>query len=66
MAGALISLSDGLSQMRDRDLRAVSPADVFHFLPARPPRRWEGPWATHPRLKDRLARLQRMEVELQD
>lgn len=65
VAGALVTLSDGLARMRDRDLREVSPADVFHFLPARPPARGRSPWATHPRLEERLARLERMERELQ-
>ena len=65
VAGALVTLSEGLAKVLDRDLREVSPADVFHFLPARPPRPGTGAWATHPRLEDRLARLQRMESAMQ-
>ena len=58
VAGALLTL--GAGRHRDRDLR-----DVFHFLPARDPSGLHRLWATHPSLKERLARLERMERELQ-
>jgi heat shock protein HtpX len=66
VAGALMTLSGGLSAMRDQDLRSAAPNDIFHFLPVKVETSGKGRlWATHPPLADRLARLDRMERELQ-
>lgn len=62
VAGALVALSDELGAMRDQDLRRARTADLFHFVPARRQGRL---FATHPPLRERLDRLQRMERELQ-
>jgi heat shock protein HtpX len=61
VAGALLTVSGGLTGARDRDLR-----DVFHFLPAREATGIRRLWATHPRMRDRIERLQQMEAALQD
>lgn len=66
VAGAMIALSDGLSQTRERDLRRAAPNDIFHFLPVRDAAGIRRLWATHPSLRDRLERLERMEGDLQD
>ncbi len=67
VASALISVASGLAETRRRDLRAIAANDVFHLMPSR--RDEPGPlaqmWATHPRLHQRLRRLEAMEERLQ-
>jgi heat shock protein HtpX len=66
LASALTKVSDGIVAIPARDLRAVAARDAFHLLPVS--RDGEGPLRlppSHPRLKARIERLQRMERQLQ-
>jgi heat shock protein HtpX len=66
LASALIKVSDGLVAIPGRDLRAAAAHDVFHLLPvARTERDRLRLPATHPSLKARIERLERLERALQ-
>jgi heat shock protein HtpX len=68
LASALIAVSEGLAALPDRDLRTVAARDAFHLLPVtREKSRDHLPPlpATHPSLKARIARLERLEARLQ-
>jgi heat shock protein HtpX len=63
LASALMNVSDGLAAMPMHDLRSAVARDSFHLLPVA--RKDSGPLpATHPPLKARIARLQRLEARL--
>jgi heat shock protein HtpX len=64
LASALTKVSDGLIAIPSRDLRAVAARDAFHLLPVDRVRENRLP-ATHPPLKARIERLQRMEARMQ-
>jgi Zn-dependent protease with chaperone function len=59
-----MKVSDGVMAMPARDLRTVAARDPFHLLPVTRDTRWRLP-ATHPSLKARIARLERLEASLQ-
>lgn len=68
LASALMKVSDGVLAMPTRDLRAAAARDAFHLLPVA--REDAGGikaalTATHPSLRARIARLERMEARLQ-
>src|SRR4051794_1217362 len=64
LASALTKVSEGLTAIPSRDLRAVAARDAFHLLPvSRKPE--HGLPASHPSLKARIARLEKMEARLQ-
>lgn len=68
LASALMKVSDGVGHIPTRDLRVAAARDAFHLLPVGSER--SGPLpralaATHPSLKARIARLERMEARLQ-
>jgi heat shock protein HtpX len=63
LASALMKVSDGLHALPSRDLRDVAARDPFHLLPAGSA---AGLLATHPSLKSRIARLERLEARLQN
>jgi heat shock protein HtpX len=68
LASALMKVSDGVKAMPAEDLRAVAGRDPFHLLPVARRHDWRsGPPlpATHPSLKARIARLERLEARLQ-
>jgi heat shock protein HtpX len=63
LATALMKVSDGIVAIPSRDLREASARDVFHLLPTGSQ---EGLLpATHPPLRARIERLQRLESGLQ-
>jgi heat shock protein HtpX len=64
LASALMKVSDGLVALPQEDLRAAAARDAFHLLPTGSR---GGLWlpATHPPLKVRIERLQRLEAGLQ-
>jgi heat shock protein HtpX len=64
LAAALTKVSDGLVAIPSRDLRAVAARDAFHLLPVGRRGKYKLP-ATHPPLRARIERLQRMEASLQ-
>jgi heat shock protein HtpX len=66
LASALVKVSDGMVSIPTRDLRAAAARDVFHLLPAA--RDGNGAFrlpASHPPLRARIERLERMERTLQ-
>jgi heat shock protein HtpX len=66
LASALMKVSEGISAIPARDLRAAAAQDAFHLLPVA--RRGEDRMrlpATHPSLQARIARLERLERALQ-
>jgi heat shock protein HtpX len=70
LASALMAVSEGLLALPERDLRTVAARDAFHLLPVTRARRRAGERhpplpSTHPSLKARLARLERLEARLQ-
>src|SRR5690349_2500520 len=64
LASALTKVSGGLVAIPSRDLRAVAARDAVHLLPVAPAGEYKLP-ATHPPLRARIERLQRMEATLQ-
>jgi heat shock protein HtpX len=64
LAAALTKVSDGLVAIPSRDLRSAAARDAFHLLPVAPRGEYKLP-ATHPPLRARIERLQRMEAALQ-
>jgi heat shock protein HtpX len=62
LASALTKVSGGLVAIPSRDLRSLAARDAFHLLPVA---RERGLSATHPPLRARIARLERMEAHLQ-
>jgi heat shock protein HtpX len=64
LAAALMKVSDGLVAMPKRDLREASLHDAFHLLPVSREQPFGLP-DTHPPLRARIERLQRLERSLQ-
>ncbi len=64
LASALTKVSAGLVAIPSRDLRASAAMDAFHLLPVAPGGEYRLP-ATHPPLRARIERLQRLESALQ-
>jgi heat shock protein HtpX len=64
LASALIKVSDGLVAIPKADLRAASVHDAFHLLPAARENHFALP-PTHPPLRARIERLERLERVLQ-
>jgi|tagenome__1003787_1003787.scaffolds.fasta_scaffold20772009_2 heat shock protein HtpX len=67
LASALMTVSEGLLALPERDLRAVASRDAFHLLPVSRGRNDGIPPLppTHPSLQARIARLERLEARLQ-
>jgi heat shock protein HtpX len=63
LASALMKVSDGLVAMPRRDLREAAVHDAFHLLPAARESAFGLP-ATHPPLRARIERLERLERSL--
>jgi heat shock protein HtpX len=64
LASALIKVSDGLVAIPKADLRAAAVHDAFHLLPAARENHFALP-PTHPPLRARIERLERLERVLQ-
>jgi heat shock protein HtpX len=64
LASALIKVSDGLVAMPRKDLRQAALHDAFHLLPVSKDAEYGLP-ATHPPLRARIERLERLERTLQ-
>ncbi len=64
LAAALMRVSDGLVATPKADLRAAAALDAFHLLPTAAERRFGLP-PTHPPLRARIERLERLERHLQ-
>jgi heat shock protein HtpX len=63
LASALTKVSAGLVAVPREDLRAASARDSFHLLPAGDEQ--HRVLSTHPSLRERIARLERLEARLQ-
>ena len=63
LASALMKVSDGLVAMPRRDLRDAALHDAFHLLPVSRERAFGLP-DTHPPLRARIERLERLERTL--
>src|SRR5262245_56560841 len=66
LASALMKVSDGIAAIPEKDLRLEAARDAFHLLPVARDSddRFHLP-ATHPSLEARIARLEKLEAELQ-
>ena len=64
LAAALMKVSDGLVAIPKADLRAAAVHDAFHLLPTARERAFGLP-PTHPPLRARIERLERLERKLQ-
>jgi heat shock protein HtpX len=63
LASALMKVSDGLVAIPQRDMREAAARDAFHLLPVN--LKEHRMFATHPPLKARIERIQRLESSLQ-
>jgi heat shock protein HtpX len=65
LAAALMSLEGAMVGIPDRDLRAVGQLNAFFIIPARARGALNTLVSTHPPVQQRIARLQRLEAQLQ-
>jgi heat shock protein HtpX len=65
LASALVKISSGMHRVPQRDLRASSELAAFYIFPPGAGQKLGAIFATHPPLEARLARLQRLEAQLQ-
>lgn len=65
LASALMRLSDAVARIPDRDLRTVGQLNAFFIVPLRARGALQTLFSTHPPIEQRVARLQRLEAELQ-
>lgn len=65
LASALVKISGNMARVPQRDLRAASEMNAFFIIPASVKSGLGNLFATHPPIEQRLARLQRLEQQLQ-
>jgi heat shock protein HtpX len=65
LASALIKISGEMQRVPQRDLRAASEMNAFFIIPASAKSAAANLFATHPPVEQRIARLQRLEQQLQ-
>ena len=65
LASALVKIASGMHRIPQRDLRATSELQAFYIFPPGTGRKLGNLFATHPPMEARLARLQRLEAQLQ-
>ncbi len=65
LASALVKISGNMARVPQRDLRAASEMNAFFIIPASAKSALGNLFATHPPVEQRLARLQRLEQQLQ-
>jgi heat shock protein HtpX len=65
LASALVKISSGMHRIPQRDLRASSELAAFYIFPPGAGQKLGAIFSTHPPLEARLARLQRLEAQLQ-
>jgi heat shock protein HtpX len=65
LASALVKISSGMHRIPQRDLRAASEMNAFFIFPAGVGKGLGQLFATHPPMEKRIARLQRLEAQLQ-
>src|SRR3954447_14762411 len=65
LASALVKISSGMHRIPQKDLRAASEPNAFFIFPAGVGKGLGELFATHPPMEKRIARLQRLEAQLQ-
>jgi heat shock protein HtpX len=65
LASALIKISGQMERVPQRDLRAASEMNAFFIIPASAKSAAANLFSTHPPVEQRIARLQRLEQQLQ-
>jgi heat shock protein HtpX len=65
LASALVKISSGMHRIPQRDLRAAGQMNAFFIFPAGAGKGIGELFATHPPMEKRIARLQRLESQLQ-
>jgi heat shock protein HtpX len=65
LASALTKISTGMHRIPQRDLRASSELAAFYIFPPGAGKKLGNLFSTHPSLEARIARLQRLEAQLQ-
>jgi heat shock protein HtpX len=65
LASALLKISGQMQRVPQRDLRAAREMNAFFIIPASAKNSIAGLFATHPPVEQRIARLQRLEQQLQ-
>jgi heat shock protein HtpX len=65
LASALVKISSGMHRIPQRDLRAAGQMNAFFIFPAGVGKGLGELFATHPPMEKRIARLQRLEGQLQ-
>jgi heat shock protein HtpX len=65
LASALVKISSGMSRIPQRDLRAQSELAAFYIFPPGAGKKLGAIFSTHPPLEARIARLERLEGQLQ-
>jgi heat shock protein HtpX len=65
LASALLKISGQMERVPQRDLRAASELNAFFIIPAKAKSSVTGLFSTHPPVEQRIARLQRLEQQLQ-
>jgi heat shock protein HtpX len=65
LASALVKISSGMHRIPQRDLRASQELAAFYIFPPGAGKKLGALFATHPPLEARIARLQRLEAQLQ-
>jgi heat shock protein HtpX len=65
LASALVKISSGMHRIPQQDLRASSQMNAFFIFPAGAGKGLGELFATHPPMEKRIARLQRLEAQLQ-
>src|SRR3954469_25145862 len=65
LASALVKISSGMSRIPQRDLRAQSELAAFYIFPPGAGQKLGALFSTHPPLEARIARLERLESQLQ-
>ena len=65
LASALVKISSGMHRIPQRDLRASQELAAFYIFPPGAGKKLGALFATHPSLEARIARLQRLEAQLQ-
>jgi heat shock protein HtpX len=65
LASALLKISGTMQRVPQRDLRAASELNAFFIIPASAKNAVGALFSTHPPVEQRIARLQRLEAQLQ-
>jgi heat shock protein HtpX len=65
LASALLKISGTMERIPQTDLRAHTEMNAFYIVPARAKQSLFNLFSTHPPMEQRIARLQRLEAQLQ-